>query len=595
MAIHNITANKKLMSHLFKALSLVILLSASASYAQTRELGHFKKAEELYYSGNYFLAAKYYEHFLGYNTFFEEKTIKKAYISKLGKAKIRGGNAKDMALYRLAESYHKLPNYTLAEFYANKAATTLSSGEYPLAIYWYAAALKANGKIDESEKQFQQFIKTYSKKDRYLTNAQMEIQSFDFIRTQQQSQARPVIINKIPVDAEASYGLVKVQDGREVLFTSTEKKDTSLGEVQYHTSVYEARMDEEKLTDISQLLFGHSEDLLHYGEAILNKDGNYLFFTGIKMISGISKSAIYMSKREGDKWGNPVMVDGNINVSGSNSRQPMLTKDGGYLFFSSDRPGGQGKYDIWLVPLDINYKPGKVANAGKVINTPEDESNPFYHDNSNTLFFSSKGKIGIGGFDIYKAEGSIGKWKETANLGSPYNSTRDDLYFFSSHDADFKVEAYFSSDRNTDCCLELFKATAPQTSRVVEIIPENSVEKIQGIDSLTVYFDFDESKPSKDYIDALSLFAKQITDKFFEIRIGGFTDGLGTADYNMALAKRRIESCIKVLNENGIEREHFVITVGGECCPVVKEIFEDGTDNPEARIRNRRVTIKLIK
>lgn len=583
--MHNTSFNKKPIFYFFRVCVLIIIFSAS-SFAQTGALVYFKKAENLYRSGNYFLAAKYYEHFLGYNTFITKEVKERAYISKI----IRGNRGtsipKDIALYHLAESYQKLPNYTLAEFYAEKAEKTLSPSIYPLTAYWYAIALKANGKMEESEKQFLQFLETYSRKDSYLTNAQLEIKSLDFIKTQQKIQQPPVTIDNVFINAESSYGLVKIQEGKKVIFTSIIKKDTSIGEIKYQTNIYQANIDGGLITEIFPLFF---DNILQYSEAVMSKDGNFLFFTGIKGIPGMAKSAIYMSKKEGEKWGEPVLVEGNVNVAEYNSRQPMLTKDDNYLFFSSDRPGGQGKYDIWFVSLDATYKPGKAINAGKTINTQEDEVCPFYHNKSKTLFFSSKGKIGMGGFDIYKAEGDIGKWQKSINLGAPYNSTKDDLYFFSNHNTDFKEESYFSSDRNTDCCLEIFKAKS--VSSPSQIIEESTPPK--KTHCLTVYFDFDSSIPNNEEVNKIMELIKTLDKNASSIKISGFTDGVGTNDYNVGLAKKRIESCAGILKSNGIKEDRFIIKIGASCCPVVNEKFEDGSDNSEARKQNRRVLIEF--
>lgn len=591
MNINKKMDNKKLMRHTFSIAVLIILLSA-VSYAQTRSLTYFKNAEELYNSGDYFSAAKNYEYFLGYESPPKNDEIKRgAYIAKLTKRQTPANNQNNVALYKLLESYHLLPSYYKAELYGKKAITELSVKEYPLVTYWYASALKSNGKFDESKELFLQFIKTYTKKDSYLTRAQLEIKRFDFIKTQLEiPPIVPINVNNVTYEGEAVYGLNKVPVESNVLFTSTIKNIKEGAEAKYETNVYRGILEDGRLINTSSIQFGSEENLMQYGEAVLSRDSNYLFFTGSIGIPGLTPSAIYKSKREGSAWSAPILVGGGVNMTGYSSRNPMLTPDGKYLYFSSNRPGGQGKHDIWYSAIGSDYNPIKATNAGNIINTPEDENSPFYHEKSNSLFFSSNGKIGMGGFDIYQAEGVVGKWVKVINLGSPYNSVKDDLYFFSRQNVNFSEEAYFSSDRNTDCCLELFKATASFPSKIVrEEIPVNQ------IDSLIIYFDFDKSELKGDDISKLNLFAKQITDKFFEIQISGFTDGLGTANYNMGLAKRRVESCIKILKESGIKPEHFVINVGGKCCPVSKETFEDGSDNAEARSKNRRVFIRFTK
>lgn len=593
MNIYIKIANNKLTRNTLRIAVLIVLVSSSA-YAQTKNLAYFKNAEKLYNTGDYFSAAKNYEYFLGFEALPKDQAIANtAYVAKLSKS--NGSYNADLALYRLVESYHLLPSYSKAELYAKKAVSQLPFNTYPLAAFWYASALKANGKLAESRTQFTQFIKNYSKKDDYLAKAYQELKSLDFIEKESQIQhTDSITVEIIPFSAEAAYGLNQGPAANSIMFTSTSKNEKTENRTEYQTNIYQATVAEGSLINKMPIVFSSEVDLQQYGEAVINKDNSYLFFTGSTGVPGIAPSSIYKSKREGDKWGAPVLVEGGVNTRGSSSRQPMLSPDGRYLYFSSNRPGGKGKFDIWVSSLDSTYNPTNTINAGELINTSDDESSPFYHGKSQHLFFSSKGKIGMGGFDIYQAEGAPGNWQHVTNFGSPYNSERDDLYFFSPQNVNDNKEAYFSSNRNTDCCLEMFKTNASEKP-VKEVVKEIVVKEPEKMDALTVYFDFDESKLSKSDSDALILFAKQITDKFFEIKIDGFTDGFGTVDYNMALAKRRIESCIEILNQSGIDQKHFVIYVGGECCPVEKETFEDGTDNPEARSKNRRATIRLIK
>ncbi|MGG2334347.1 hypothetical protein, partial [Salmonella enterica] len=86
-----------------------------------------------------------------------------------------------------------------------------------------------------------------------------------------------------------------------------------------------------------------------------------------------------------------------VNISGYNTRQPFLTRDNKYLFFSSDRPGGYGKYDLWVVNMDGVKPQGAALNLGSAINSNAEEASPFYDADSTRLFFSSDGREGMGG------------------------------------------------------------------------------------------------------------------------------------------------------------------------------------------------------
>jgi OmpA-OmpF porin, OOP family len=147
-----------------------------------------------------------------------------------------------------------------------------------------------------------------------------------------------------------------------------------------------------------------------------------------------------------NQWLPGLKLNNNVNAEGYSSMQPWLSFDGTKLFFASDRPGGKGKMDIWVCPIDESGNAGPPVNLGPAINTPEDEVSPSWHDKTTTLYFSSDGHVGLGGLDIYKAyaadEDTI--WNTPINMCAPINSNRDDSYFILQRD---QRVGYFSSDR----------------------------------------------------------------------------------------------------------------------------------------------------
>src|SRR5690606_14630724 len=91
-----------------------------------------------------------------------------------------------------------------------------------------------------------------------------------------------------------------------------------------------------------------------------------------------------------------------------------------------------GGYDLWYCSLDANGMPaGDAINMGD-LNTEMDEANPYYDDQDHTLIFSSNGRVGIGGFDLFKSSGTPGAhdWTPPVNMGYPVNSAKDDNFYF---------------------------------------------------------------------------------------------------------------------------------------------------------------------
>src|SRR5690606_19856807 len=105
--------------------------------------------------------------------------------------------------------------------------------------------------------------------------------------------------------------------------------------------------------------------------------------------------SIYTAKKMGEKWSAPETAGIQINIKGYNSIQPFITSDGNYLIFSSDRPGGYGKYDLWFAPLRADGSLGQPVNLGEEINSKGDDQAPYYNSKTQTLLFSSNGRVGL--------------------------------------------------------------------------------------------------------------------------------------------------------------------------------------------------------
>lgn len=152
---------------------------------------------------------------------------------------------------------------------------------------------------------------------------------------------------------------------------------------------------------------------------------------------------IYYCKLEGNIWSRPKPLDKTIN-SKSHESTASFSYDGRTLFFDSDRPGGYGEHDIYMSELDDNGVWGPAINLGPTINTAKDEINVFCLSDGKTIYFSSSGHIGVGGYDVFKSSFEKKKWTKPANIGYPINTPYHDNFF--SITADGK-HAYYSSEK----------------------------------------------------------------------------------------------------------------------------------------------------
>ncbi len=182
------------------------------------------------------------------------------------------------------------------------------------------------------------------------------------------------------------------------------------------------------------------------GGASLSADNRYMFFTICKNDGGDQLNCdLFYTVFSGGKWSEIKNAGPNINGKDTWESQPSLSSDGRTLYFASNRVGGLGGIDIWKCAKDAKGNWGIPENLGPRINTDGNEKSPFFHSDGQTLYFSSTGHLGFGGYDIYlsKLSKDIG-WVKPKNIGYPINSERDDLGFFVSTDGKY---GYFASDK----------------------------------------------------------------------------------------------------------------------------------------------------
>lgn len=171
------------------------------------------------------------------------------------------------------------------------------------------------------------------------------------------------------------------------------------------------------------------------GSPNLSADGQLLFFVACQASAdgsygenrrGYGSCDIFYSQKVGTKWSAPYNMGPKIN-SPSWESQPCFSADGKTLYFVSQRPGGFGGGDIWYSNLEANGSWGKPINIGANINTPEDEESVFIHPDGKTLYFGSRGHVGMGGLDLFVArKDEAGEWGKPVNLGYPINSYADE-------------------------------------------------------------------------------------------------------------------------------------------------------------------------
>jgi outer membrane protein OmpA-like peptidoglycan-associated protein len=149
----------------------------------------------------------------------------------------------------------------------------------------------------------------------------------------------------------------------------------------------------------------------------LSPDGHKLFVYTDKKGNG----DIYESSDEEGSWSKPE----NIKEINSDYHDPdaSLSFDGKRLYFTSNKPGGLGKHDIYYSDWDDEKERwGEAVNIGNVLNTPYEERSVFIHPDGETMYFSSTGHNTMGGYDLFYSKLVDGVWQKPVNMGPPLNT-----------------------------------------------------------------------------------------------------------------------------------------------------------------------------
>ncbi|MDX5320636.1 MAG: OmpA family protein [Bacteroidota bacterium] len=224
------------------------------------------------------------------------------------------------------------------------------------------------------------------------------------------------------------------------------------------------------------------------GSVSISTDGQFIFFAACNRArkntlqgrEGLGNPMdfypgcdLYFSRLEGDKWSIPRHL-GNVVNSREWESTPSLSFDGLTVYFASTRPGGFGGSDIWKAQWEGSGF-GMPINLGPTINTPGNEQTPFIHPDNQTLYFSSNGRPGMGGFDFYYSRtNDSGNWQEPMNLGYPINTSGDEKGLLVNRSGTL---AYFSSDDRPEgkggvdiYQFELYPEARPQVLSYVKAI-----------------------------------------------------------------------------------------------------------------------------
>lgn len=459
-----------------KLLVLLLLTLPMISLGQSRKVW-------LYHADNFFEAEDYYNALLNYQSALSDsislQDVTIPYEITTGKLKIKDSEGRDLDTARtvplkdyiehqIAECYLRTYDYRKA---VNHFEYTSSFKSYPEDVYYHGVAQMNTGNHREAVKLFDQYIASDNFSDSLLRSAQLLITGCYYAMDSTHLHDKIVVelmdtntINK----GTASFAPAFFGKENKLMFTSAREGgvilDPETQDSRYLCDLYWSEMDSDgnwgRATNFGRPLNSARHDASGaFDNLKRNSQQSVIFYT--KWSDDDRKEqSIYYARMVNLRFFESYKLGDSVNVSGYKSINPFISLDETKLYFSSDRPGGQGGMDLWVIDLDESGNiTGSARNLGKTVNTELDEVSPFFHEASSTLFFSSNGLNSIGGLDIFKSRYNQDNkaFEQPVNMGMPINSSMDDSYMI--WDA-LMEKGYFASDR-ADCenghCYDIYE------------------------------------------------------------------------------------------------------------------------------------------
>lgn len=343
-------------------------------------------------------------------------------------------------------------DYKKAEAHLS-AKNTLDS--YPEDLYHLAVAQMNMNHHEAAITTFESYIASQNYSDSLLRSAQLSVTGcFNALDLSNMHEKVIVELADTSVFNKGTASFAPMYFGAEnrLMFTSAREGgvvfDPEKQESAYLCDLYWTEMSSDS-TWLEAKNFGRPLNSgQHDASGTLSKN-NVIYYTRWND-EDRSQQYIYLARMVDLKFYEAFKLPEAVNTPGYRSINPFVSTDGQTLYFSSDRPGGEGGMDIWTIKLDnAGNVQGEAINLGRPINSELDEVSPFFHEVSSVLFFSSNGHNSMGGLDIYKAsfDKENRSFNAPENMGFPINSSRDDAYMI--WDAMMHY-GYFASDRQ-DC------------------------------------------------------------------------------------------------------------------------------------------------
>ncbi len=377
------------------------------------------------------------------------------------------------ALQLLGLAYMETRDYEKAQRTFMRAYT-MNKEKAPESLYFGALMMKSNSKYDSAKTNFQRFKKEYKGDIKKLKKlASKEIVFCDSLTKLTKSEDKIIVqhldttINKIntegaPITMNDNLMVFSSLRTEKTLYRYEDSTSRGADRKLYYATRKGSKWEFKGEYGGKTL----NEEGANTGNASFSIDRNRIYFTRCHLnVKQEMVCAIYMSERTSNGWSEPVKLPKTVNNPKYTSTMPTVSMDplkgGDMIYFVSNRKGGKGGMDIWFTIYNKKTKTFRAPkNAGSKINTSQDEISPFYDTETRTLYYSSNGLGGFGGFDVFRSKTDGKRWTGNENIGQPINTGADEVFYTISTN---REEGFFVSNRkggnalkNATCCDDIY-------------------------------------------------------------------------------------------------------------------------------------------
>ncbi|MDY6800732.1 MAG: hypothetical protein SVU94_05855 [Bacteroidota bacterium] len=402
---------------------IIILTTFSLSFSQSK-----KELKRAFVNAEFYLLYNEYKEALPlfmelYNSGREDANIK----HRIGYCYLNIPNQKDKAIQYLEEAIQDISeNYKVGDYNEKQA---------PIEAYYYLGiAYRVNNHIEKA-------IEVFNKYKELLDPANQEKNKL--VETQLTACKNAIELSRKPTNImETNLGknINNEYPNTNPVVSGDEETIVYSSELRFYSGVFMSKKRDGRWLPARNISLEFNSEF-PVVPVFITRNGNTLYLQR----NDQDIYNLYVSSYNNGVWSQLEKLNNNIN-SKANEIHACITDDGKTLYFVSNREGGFGGFDIYKSTLDENGEWGPPINLGATINSYLDEVTPFISEDGKTLYFSSQGHYNIGGFDIFKATKSGNSWAKPQNLGYPFNTTDDDIFFFPLNNG--KI-AYYSKFKET--------------------------------------------------------------------------------------------------------------------------------------------------